>query len=35
MPMNQEVKKKWIDALRSGKYLQGFEQLVDFIERYL
>lgn len=27
--MNQEFKKEWIDALRSGKYEQGKNQLVD------
>lgn len=25
--MNPEVKKKWLDALRSGKYKQGKDQL--------
>jgi hypothetical protein len=27
MAMNPEVKQKWIDALRSGKYEQGSEKL--------
>ena len=27
MAMNPEVKQKWIDALRSGKYEQGCERL--------
>lgn len=27
MAMNPEVKQKWIDALRSGKYEQGSERL--------
>lgn len=25
--MNKDLKKKWIDALRSGKYLQGQDRL--------
>lgn len=25
--MNQEIKKKWVEALRSGQYVQGFGQL--------
>lgn len=25
--MNQEIKKKWVDALRSGEYKQGTEHL--------
>lgn len=27
--MNEKIKKKWVDALRSGKYKQGREQLRD------
>jgi len=27
--MNQKIKKKWVDALRSGKYLQGTGFLLD------
>ena len=27
--MNQEIKAKWVAALRSGEYKQGFEQLKD------
>lgn len=27
MPMNQEVKRKWVKALRSGDYEQGFGRL--------
>jgi hypothetical protein len=29
MPMNPEIKKKWVDALRSGKYKQGRDGLHD------
>lgn len=25
--MNQEIKKKWVDALRSGEYKQGYAEL--------
>ena len=25
--MNQEIKEKWLEALRSGKYKQGFTRL--------
>lgn len=25
--MNSEVKQRWVDALRSGEYLQGFDAL--------
>lgn len=25
--MNQEIKKEWVDALRSGKYKQGIQNL--------
>lgn len=29
MAMNQKVKRKWVKALRSGKYKQGFGSLRD------
>lgn len=25
--MNKDIKKKWVDALRSGKYVQGYDTL--------
>jgi hypothetical protein len=27
--MNPEIKQKWVEALRSGKYKQGYKQLRD------
>ena len=30
--MNKEVKKKWVDALRSGEYAQGRSSLRDHDE---
>jgi hypothetical protein len=32
--MNPEIKQKWVDALRSGKYKQGIEELKDSEGRY-
>lgn len=32
--MNEELKQKWIEALRSGKYKQGHGQLRDLDNRY-
>lgn len=32
--MNPEIKAKWLDALRSGKYAQGYGLLRSGIDKY-
>lgn len=30
--INQEIKKQWIEALKSGKYTQGFDRNISLSE---